>query len=156
MATFESCTAAVEFCAEGQRQLLSAPWPPLVLKRPSACVTYNEDVTAILWRGPRVAMAVHYGSVNDRPVGERGPRFFGYHYALVRGLGAAARDGQILITQQAYSAVQAGLEKLKRHVDVLPKGMAYVSTTHECVAVFQVFPASSRKRRGQSPAQGLA
>eukprot|EP00667_Euglena_gracilis_P005421 EG_transcript_5461 len=95
---------ALEWSLELQRRLLAVAWPEALLHQPELAPQYNKALTAMLWRGPRVAIGVHYG-----PAGllrqEGRFRYTGYAVALAEALAEAARPGEVVVSPEAREAL---------------------------------------------------
>ena len=132
---FDDAKLAFTFCSAVQTHLLTAPWPEAALMLPGMQIEYTKALDAILWRGPRVCMAVHFGDLSEMSLANGPMSYYGYHYEVSRGLGYFAGPGEVLLTQQAFAALQ--VSGLKGHV-VNTIGYKYIITTQESIVAYQL------------------
>lgn len=103
---FRSVADALRWCGRAQRALLHEPWPADLLARPEAREVFDE-AGEVVYRGPRLAMAVHFGpnQTIDGPVGR--PLYAGATATRVQEVIASAAGGQIWITDAAWQRADA-------------------------------------------------
>lgn len=63
MITFPSAKSAIEFACHLQERLLVADWPEKVLSFPSCAERRDKSTDAVVWRGPRIRVGIHAGTV---------------------------------------------------------------------------------------------
>ncbi len=108
---FPTAAAALIWCDRAQRELLTASWAEGLMMRPEA--TAVLDVTGnVLYRGPRVAMAAHFGF--DPPVrGASGAaRYSGPVAARVQRVLSDTPGGQIRVTDEVWQDAATDIKRL--------------------------------------------
>ncbi|KPI86693.1 hypothetical protein ABL78_4251 [Leptomonas seymouri] len=104
---FSDATAACRFCTEGQEWLLQLPWPAELLQMPAG----QEERTSggrVVFRGLRVAMAMHAGEAYVEPSGIPFHNAYRHHYygtavsQLVQ-MCFLAQGGQIVASAAAWN-----------------------------------------------------
>eukprot|EP01012_Entosiphon_sulcatum_P032273 TRINITY_DN41070_c0_g1_i1.p1 TRINITY_DN41070_c0_g1~~TRINITY_DN41070_c0_g1_i1.p1 ORF type:complete len:1045 (+),score=103.16 TRINITY_DN41070_c0_g1_i1:54-3188(+) len=120
-------TDAVSFCAQTQLQLLRVDWPNEILQCAEGCevngsescissdnVPDQAQTSYPLWRGLRVRMGVHWGSVfhEQDPTSLR-MDYFGPEVNRAARIASKGRGGEILVSNAAYREIE----------DFLPDGL---------------------------------
>lgn len=104
---FADATAACRFCTESQEWLLGLPWPAELLRLPDA----QEERTGggrVVFRGLRVAMALHAGAAYVEPSNVPFHRAYRNHYygtavSQLVHIAALAQGGQIIASAAAWN-----------------------------------------------------
>lgn len=131
--------SAVRFAAKLQLDLLEREWPATLLLRPEAAEWRAPDGT-LLYRGPRLRIAIHRGHV-DEAFEEQGTALLGgpATYQVARLL-AVAHGGQIVVSEAAWDEIDPvpdevvatdlgrhrliGIQGETRLVQVVPRAVA--------------------------------
>ncbi|EPY33272.1 hypothetical protein STCU_02356 [Strigomonas culicis] len=104
---FDDAAGACRFCTESQMWLMHVPWPAALLSSPF-CVEERGDDQRPIFRGIRLAMAMHAGEsfVESSPIpsatGAYRSHYYGRAVSQAVHVATLAQGGQILISKQAW------------------------------------------------------
>lgn len=104
---FSEVGAALDWCADMQRQLLKINWPPELLEHPGAAEEWGNKDDRVLFKGLRVRMGVHIGNpkvVRD-PMTRR-VEYIGPAVNVTARITALAHGGQVVISEAAFVKLQ--------------------------------------------------
>ena len=92
---------SMKWCLALQLTMLQAPWPQVLLDH-SLCKEVYDSSNSLIYRGPRIKMAVHSGWPMAINFGENVDYIGALVHRLV-GIAAAAKGGQILVSRRVHS-----------------------------------------------------
>lgn len=110
---FASPIDALRFCHASQALLLRVPWPQDFSHYLGATETLSDG--RVLFKGPRLAMAIHYSHdyiVSPFSKGDQGSaqcEYDGAAWELASTVAEVAHGGQVVLSEAAWAAVQDGL-----------------------------------------------
>ncbi|KNC54141.1 adenylate/guanylate cyclase [Thecamonas trahens ATCC 50062] len=141
MVAFSSPVDAVMCALALQRALLTAPWPPSLLKPPGIpiCAPAYASNGSLLWRGLRVRIGIHCGSPTCRadPITGR-MDYFGPIVNRAARIESVTSGGQIVISETVHDAVAGLLPTLDPPVVVRDLGTVALKGIDEQLHIYQV------------------
>jgi len=151
MLTFHDVPAAVKFSLAVQEQLLRAEWPEEILVYEGDADEVHATDGALVWRGLRVRMGIHFGG----PLCERDPLtgrmdYFGPVVNRAARVSSKGHGGEIVYSSEVSADVDAWLltPDGKEHSPIVAKvGMMNLKGFDHAVEIFQMFPESLALRR---------
>lgn len=151
MVAFQDPLKAVRFCAAMQLELLTADWPPDLLKL-SAATEQFTSTGELLYRGLRVRMGAHCGdpiATIDENSGLMD--YFGPMVNRSARVGGSGHGGQIVISEGVYAAVQAQIIVPGSDLVVTPLGEHLLKGLKEPEKLYQVMPRALVEREFAEP-----
>jgi len=140
---FSNPSHAVQFCLQVQTQLVSpkTKWPAEILNNFDSAVVMDQQGTRTLFRGLRVAMAVHTGDVCLDEAG----CYFGPAVTHTVALAAHTCGGQILISGSTWQRVRDEIPMMG-NPNVVDLQEHRLPPSDEYLRVVQVLPYDLRDR----------
>lgn len=165
MLAFHDPVSACRFALETQVWLMELPWPAAINAHYNTCEEYSQDDQGnrfLVFRGLRVAMAVHSGDVEMEPtglptgVGESRVHYFGKTIIQALHLASLALGGQIVVSNQVWQrvkdrAVEVGMPAVTdlgdHRLTVAMRGGSDGPTTSEILTLVQILPPQLKNRK---------
>lgn len=150
MVVFKSASVGVRWALVVQERLMASEWPPDLLGESEAAPASAANGTP-LFRGLRVRMGIHVGSVESRPNPLTGRMdYFGPTVNRAARIADAAHGGQVLVTEEVAAEIAPRLSELgDPSLEVL--GSYELKGFDEPAAVLQLLPLSLAERRFKRP-----
>nr|CCC48187.1 conserved hypothetical protein [Trypanosoma vivax Y486] len=155
---FDDPIASCRFCVESQHWLMKAPWPQALLRSPWCSEVRCEGTNEVLFRGLRLAMAIHTGETFVEPTGIPCGDSYRCHYygravCQVIYTCSVAHGGQILVSKPVWDMCATRKQEL---VGVVASGLGTISAAYfnrdtniyekEPLDIFQIFHVTLKNR----------
>ncbi|DBA77690.1 TPA: hypothetical protein ACH3X2_008392 [Trebouxia sp. C0005] len=151
MLTFAKTVDAVRFCHAAQTNVLYHRWPPEALDM-CGSIEHTPD-GRLLFRGPRVAMAVHETDDYETEVHAAGPMLSQRDDAVVyqgegerfaRRLSKVIHGGQVVLSETAWASIQ---DQIPGQSQIISLGSHSIDADFEqAVLLMEVMPSLLAKR----------
>lgn len=150
MVAFQDPVAAVRWCLDVQRSLVSLSWPPELTEHDDAREVRDEH-GGVAFRGLRVRMGVHVGEPQEVPDPKSGRMdYFGPVVNRAARVSGAAHGGQILLSGEAWKEVESRLVSLGL-VRTRDLGMHLLKGLDDPERLVEILPEAFRGRQFAAP-----
>lgn len=145
MIAFGDPLSAAAFCLATQERLLDAPWPAALLAASDAREERSAS-GAVLYRGLRVRMGIHVGEPEPRvdPLTAR-MDYFGPHVNRAARVSGSAHGGQIVVSGDAHTAIEAKRRALPDH-EIVDLGSHFLKGLLAAEHLFEIRLSLLRER----------